>query len=139
MQVPAVARARAGFARRARKVTVTVALGGDAVPAAAELRTALDSIPTSVPVSWHLLPGSAVTPHIRVDIALAGTPIATAAALDRWPDAAVVALMYGPDHDVTAAVRALDAGADVCVHDASTDLIAAYVASVARRRGLLAC
>jgi hypothetical protein len=114
----------------------TVALLGPAAPPAEALRHALAALPRSADVAWRIAPADAV-PAVAVDIVLCDAGL-TATAADRWPAAAVVALVPAWD-EATAVVRALEDGANVCVRGGDNRVIAAYVQSVARRRGLATC
>lgn len=116
--------------------TVRVALLGSAVPSVPSLQAALAALRVPHPADWELFRPDAAASGATVDIALADTAPAVAVALDRWPDAAAVALVPAGDEG-TAAIAALDAGATVCVRGADVGLIAAYLHAVARRRGLL--
>jgi hypothetical protein len=115
---------------------VTVALLGAIPPDAADLGSALKRI--SPGAGWLVVavddPNRA---HAAVDIVLCASGPSVANAVTRWPHAAVVAIVATHD-DGSGVVAALEAGADVCLRWEDNLLAAAFIQSVARRRGLLA-
>jgi hypothetical protein len=83
-----------------------------------------------------VIPADAVGPTTPVDIAVCDGPAGVSAAGRRWPAAATLALMPS-GQDETGVLGALDVGAYVCVRDSPHSLVAAYLHSIARRRGLV--
>jgi hypothetical protein len=120
-----------------RSEVVTTALVGAAVPAADALQAALAALPTSGTVRWRVLPAASFEFRTRVDLAVCGSPETALSARARWPEAAVLLLVPTASAD-EAVLSALDWGAHVCVRDADSSVVAAYLVSIARRRGLLA-
>jgi hypothetical protein len=115
-------------------VTVTVAVLGATVPSGVTLRAALDAL-AGDRVSWQVVAGEAAIGTAPVHIVLCDDPVAAAAAARRWPAAAVLALVPAGRRGTV-----LDpAGAPGVLRLPSGDLglVAAYVQSIARRRGLI--
>lgn len=111
--------------RPAAAVTVTVAVLGATAPPSTALRAALDA-PPGPGVAWRVLSGDAATGAAAVDIVVCGDSGAAAAAIRRWPAAIIVALVPRPAAEPDAVLH-LPAG--------DIGLVAAYVRSLARRRG----
>ncbi len=72
----------------------------------------------------------------HVDIAICATPTTVLSAVERWPDATVLALVVPARNNGSAVGAVLAAGANVCVGGDNLELIAAHVRAAARRRGL---
>jgi hypothetical protein len=111
-------------------VTVTVAVLGPTAPPAAGLGAALRAGPLCR-VTWRVVAGEAAGDVVAVDIVVCDDLGSAAAAAQRWPAAGVVALV-----SPRRGVPATDARV-LCLTDGDVGLVAAYVQSVARRRGLL--
>jgi hypothetical protein len=119
----------------ATPTTIVVALLGGTSVLLGRLQSTLDAL-SSGDAAWTVTPADALTAPAAVQIALCCYPASPETALSRWPDVAVVALV--PENDDGSVVQAaLDSGAMVCVRGADPALVAAFVRSVARRRGLL--
>lgn len=85
-------------------------------------------------VRWRVEPATAGTAEPHLVLAHGAGHVRSARR--RWPAAAVIGLVPTVD-DGTGALAAMDAGAIVCVRGIDAGLVAAYIRSVARRRGLL--
>jgi hypothetical protein len=118
----------------ATPVTVTIAVLGVTVPSSVTLRAALDAAGGNQ-VTWRVISGETGIGTAPVHIVLCDDPVAAAAAAQRWPAAVVVALVparqqgTAPDPAGVPGVLRLPSG--------DLGLVAAYVQSIARRRGLV--
>jgi hypothetical protein len=125
--------APSGLVRRSGR-PIRVGLLGGSGPTPAELSAALASFaPSAV---WDVRNGDCRPLAHAVDVALCDSVAAVAVAATRWPDAVVIVLNAAGGGGAPV-VEALATGADLCVPRDSTSLIAAYLHSAARRRGLL--
>jgi hypothetical protein len=115
-------------------VPITVGCVGPAGPSPDRLEAALCTLTTGV--QWRVHAVDTLLPDTSVDIVLCDVAAAVGIAVRQWPAAAIVAVVPARD-DGAAVIAALDAGALICVRDDDVALTAAYVQSVARRRGLL--
>ncbi|MDT4941189.1 MAG: hypothetical protein QOJ34_1278 [Pseudonocardiales bacterium] len=115
--------------------SVRVALLGVTPTDAADLGAALNR--TDPDVAWIVAADDPNRPDAVVDIVLCDSGSSVADAVARWPHAAVVA-MVGMHDDGSGVVAALEAGAEICLRREDNLLAAAFIQSVARRRGLLA-
>jgi hypothetical protein len=120
----------------AAATTVTVALVGSAVTAAEPLGTALATLPTTDRAQWRVFAPNAAPAGADVDIAVCAGAAAVRAAGRQWPAAEILALVSALG-DEAGVLSVLDAGAHVCVRGSDSTLVAAYLHSIARRRGLL--
>ena len=120
----------------ARATAVTVALVGASATGAESLAAALVDLPTSDRADWRLRAADGVPTGAVVDIAVCDGTAAVRAAAVRWPDAEILALVSARG-DEGSVLGALDAGAHVCVRGSDPAVVAAYVHSITRRRGLL--
>lgn len=128
----------------AAATTVRVALVAVSYPGSTTLRAALEKRPGAAGVTWDVRSSDAVcataaapaSEPVSVAIAVCDGAVGAQTARAAWPAAVVVALVPARD-DGTATIAALQAGAHVCVRGNDPTLIAAYLQSIARRRGLL--
>jgi hypothetical protein len=115
-------------------VMVTVAVLGATVPSSVTLRAALDALAGNR-VAWHVIAGEAATGTAPVHIVLCDDPVAAAAAARRWPAAIVVALV--PARRRGTVLDPGEAPGVLRLPSGDLGLVAAYVRSIARRRGLI--
>lgn len=116
----------------ATPLTVTVLVLGSSGPPIGTLRAALDTVDR---VAWRVLAGAAPAGTTAVDIVLCDGPVRAATAARRWPGAAIVALVPGRHRGT---VDGPDPAPVLYLPGGDIGLIAAYVRSIARRRGLTA-
>jgi hypothetical protein len=119
-------------------VMVTVAVLGATVPSSVTLRAALDAAAGNQ-VTWRVISGETGIGTAPVHIVLCDDPVAAAAAAQRWPAAVVVALVPARQQGTAPGTAPDPAGAPGVLRLPSGDLglVAAYVRSIARRRGLI--
>jgi hypothetical protein len=113
---------------------VGVAVCGSAAATLGLLSDRLAALP-GTGVRWDVWRDDDVPEAGAVDVAVCPDPESVRQALLRWPGAAAV-MLAGASEDADAAAG-LATGATVCVRGGDVALVAAFVRSVARRRGLL--
>jgi hypothetical protein len=86
---------------------------------------------------WTVSAGDSLPEQAAVQVALCCYPTSAQSAIRRWPDVPVLAVVPAND-DGSAVQAALETGAVVCVRGSDPALVAAFIRSLARRRGLLA-